>query len=284
VRGIGRYRALNPHVYPPQQLHLHAFATARVLRAAGAHNASGGAIQAVVHAVRCAQLAQVLRAVRTDSAFAGLATALHSFCRQYPTSKQLSIAPRHPSHNNSPPTGASSHATRPGSARRASQITNAYPSQQQQQYRRPQQQQQRQWPRNPAPQHHQQAAAPPALSRQQRVQQDGPNALPTGLSVTWLGTSSGNPTLFRNVSCTVVRMLNAMYLVDAGEGSVRQLLEAGMPLQQVERSDPGAGLVCAASAKMLAPPTAPRPNCLRTSSIVSMPVLKGQHVSGDVST
>lgn len=46
-------------------------------------------------------------------------------------------------------------------------------------------------------------------------------SLPTGLSVTWMGTSSGAPTTNRNVSGTLVRMPSATYLVDCGEGSHR---------------------------------------------------------------
>ena len=45
-----------------------------------------------------------------------------------------------------------------------------------------------------------------------------------GLAVTWLGTSSGAPTLKRNVSCIAVRLPSSTFLVDAGEGSCRQVL------------------------------------------------------------
>ncbi len=41
--------------------------------------------------------------------------------------------------------------------------------------------------------------------------------------MTWLGTSSGAPTLKRNVSCIAVRLPNTTFLVDAGEGSCRQV-------------------------------------------------------------
>lgn len=44
-----------------------------------------------------------------------------------------------------------------------------------------------------------------------------------GLAVTWLGTSSGAPTLLRNVSCIAVRLPHSTFLVDAGEGSCRQV-------------------------------------------------------------
>ena len=43
-----------------------------------------------------------------------------------------------------------------------------------------------------------------------------------GLAVTWLGTSSGAPTLKRNVSCIALRLPRASFLVDAGEGTCRQ--------------------------------------------------------------
>uniref|UniRef100_A0A7S3RAJ1 Metallo-beta-lactamase domain-containing protein n=1 Tax=Dunaliella tertiolecta TaxID=3047 RepID=A0A7S3RAJ1_DUNTE len=55
-----------------------------------------------------------------------------------------------------------------------------------------------------------------------RVQQENLQ-LKTGLAVTWLGTSSGTPTIDRNVSCTVVRTPNHTYLIDCGEGTHRQL-------------------------------------------------------------
>jgi len=47
---------------------------------------------------------------------------------------------------------------------------------------------------------------------------------PTGIDLTWLGTSSGSPTLTRNVSGCLVRTPGgAGFLIDCGEGSVRQL-------------------------------------------------------------
>lgn len=51
--------------------------------------------------------------------------------------------------------------------------------------------------------------------------------------MTWLGTSSGAPTLVRNVSCTLVRMPQRVFLVDCGEGTHRQLLQTGIDLNQV---------------------------------------------------
>lgn len=60
--------------------------------------------------------------------------------------------------------------------------------------------------------------------------------LPTGLAVTWLGTSSGTPTRDRNISCTLVRYQHAVYMVDVGEGSYRQFQMTGMNLQQVSSS------------------------------------------------
>jgi len=47
--------------------------------------------------------------------------------------------------------------------------------------------------------------------------------LPTGLAVTWLGTSSGNPTKDRNISCTLLRTPRSAFIVDCGEGSLAQL-------------------------------------------------------------
>ena len=48
-------------------------------------------------------------------------------------------------------------------------------------------------------------------------------AAKTGMAVTWLGTSSGAPTLKRNVSCISLRLPNSTFLVDSGEGSCRQV-------------------------------------------------------------
>ena len=52
-------------------------------------------------------------------------------------------------------------------------------------------------------------------------------AAPTGLAVTWLGTSSGAPTKSRNVSSVAVRGRRRAVLVDAGEGSAKQLADLG---------------------------------------------------------
>lgn len=49
------------------------------------------------------------------------------------------------------------------------------------------------------------------------------------LSVTWLGTSSGNPSLRRNVSCIALALGQSTYLVDCGEGTSRQVLRANIP-------------------------------------------------------
>ena len=54
-----------------------------------------------------------------------------------------------------------------------------------------------------------------------------------GLAVTWLGTSSGAPTLRRNVSCIALRLRRASFLVDAGEGTCRQVCEAPTPPSSV---------------------------------------------------
>ncbi|KAG1659228.1 hypothetical protein FOA52_008997 [Chlamydomonas sp. UWO 241] len=53
------------------------------------------------------------------------------------------------------------------------------------------------------------------------------------LSITWLGTSSGNPTIERNVSCTCVQVPGSVLIVDCGEGSHRQLQQAGIDPAQV---------------------------------------------------
>jgi hypothetical protein len=75
-------------------------------------------------------------------------------------------------------------------------------------------------------------------------------SLPTGLAVTWLGTSSGTPTRDRNISCTLVRLPGAMYMVDCGEGSHRQARCTGLRLEQVRLRGCGVGGVwwCFASA------------------------------------
>ena len=62
-----------------------------------------------------------------------------------------------------------------------------------------------------------------------------PTAHTPGLAVTWLGTSSGSPTPGRNVSCTLVRMPEAVYMVDCGEGTHRQLIPTQVNTSQIER-------------------------------------------------
>jgi hypothetical protein len=61
--------------------------------------------------------------------------------------------------------------------------------------------------------------------------------LPTGMAVTYLGSSSGAPTKDRNVSCTVLRLPEALYLVDCGEGSSRQVKLTGLQLEKVRPAD-----------------------------------------------
>jgi hypothetical protein len=58
--------------------------------------------------------------------------------------------------------------------------------------------------------------------------------LPTGLAVTWLGSSSGSPTRDRNVSCTALRLPGATYLVDVGEGSSRQIKATGVGVEEID--------------------------------------------------
>jgi len=50
--------------------------------------------------------------------------------------------------------------------------------------------------------------------------------LETGLAVTWLGTSSGSPTLSRNVSSILVRVPNKTFVFDAGEGTQMQIIRS----------------------------------------------------------
>jgi ribonuclease Z len=56
------------------------------------------------------------------------------------------------------------------------------------------------------------------------------------VSVTWLGTSSGNPTPRRNVSAIAVRFSEDLYLVDCGEGTRNQVrhLMTGLLCLQVQ--------------------------------------------------
>jgi ribonuclease Z len=86
--------------------------------------------------------------------------------------------------------------------------------------------------------------APAAAPRAPPPPPAGPLPPPWGVRVTWLGTSSGNPTQRRNVSCIALRLQppaparaaapppERLVLVDAGEGSRNQLREGGL--------DPGA--------------------------------------------
>ena len=50
--------------------------------------------------------------------------------------------------------------------------------------------------------------------------------LTTGMAVTWLGTSSGAPTPYRNVSSVLLRFPNKTFVFDAGEGTQIQLMKA----------------------------------------------------------
>ncbi|CAD7701722.1 unnamed protein product [Ostreobium quekettii] len=59
--------------------------------------------------------------------------------------------------------------------------------------------------------------------------------LPTGLSVTWLGTSSGAPTTTRNVSSIACRFHHATYLVDCGEGTQTQLIKSDIYPGHIKR-------------------------------------------------
>ncbi|KAK9833694.1 hypothetical protein WJX74_002985 [Apatococcus lobatus] len=56
----------------------------------------------------------------------------------------------------------------------------------------------------------------------------------TGMAVTWLGTSSGNPTIHRNVSCAVLRLPYSAFLVDCGEGTAKQILRAGLDAARIK--------------------------------------------------
>ena len=52
--------------------------------------------------------------------------------------------------------------------------------------------------------------------------------------MTWLGTSSGSPSVERNVSCTVVQTPTASFLVDCGEGTHRQLQQASIDPAKID--------------------------------------------------
>lgn len=84
------------------------------------------------------------------------------------------------------------------------------------------------------------------------------------IAVTWLGTSSGNPTPRRNVSCIAVQYDDDVYLVDAGEGSRNQvcacLLGAGPPgLCRACSLAPTCGAGCSRERHGAAAPQPPRP-------------------------
>lgn len=70
-----------------------------------------------------------------------------------------------------------------------------------------------------------QAAQEQQAPRAQQAQQQGTASAASGgpVSVTWLGTSSGNPTPRRNVSSIAVRFGDDFFLVDCGEGTCNQL-------------------------------------------------------------
>ena len=66
--------------------------------------------------------------------------------------------------------------------------------------------------------------APQGSSWRVQAQQERKAETSTGMSVTWLGSSSGAPTRQRNVSCIALDMGNSgVLIVDCGEGSKRQL-------------------------------------------------------------
>jgi hypothetical protein len=76
------------------------------------------------------------------------------------------------------------------------------------------------------------AAAPAAAAPQLQPQHRQPGApecdVPTGLSVQWLGTSSGAPTAQRNVSSILLLQRRRVLMVDCGEGTINQLATAGI--------------------------------------------------------
>ncbi|KAL3130568.1 hypothetical protein ABBQ38_008374 [Trebouxia sp. C0009 RCD-2024] len=72
---------------------------------------------------------------------------------------------------------------------------------------------------------------PPASTRQIAGQQpstarSSKRTPPPNMSVTWLGTSSGSPSMRRNVSSIALRHGPCTHLVDCGEGSSRQILRS----------------------------------------------------------
>ena len=67
-------------------------------------------------------------------------------------------------------------------------------------------------------------------SKQQNPATTQPNgrSAPPHMSITWLGTSSGNPSMRRNVSSIALRHGESTHLVDCGEGTSRQVLRFGI--------------------------------------------------------
>ena len=60
--------------------------------------------------------------------------------------------------------------------------------------------------------------------------------------VQWLGTSSGAPSNTRNISSILLRTGRSAYLVDAGEGTARQLMLANVDPADVKRCAARLGL------------------------------------------
>lgn len=86
---------------------------------------------------------------------------------------------------------------------------------------------------NRPPSSTQAAAVPmPSASNRQNPSQHSTPAQSSNLtqvphmSVTWLGTSSGSPSMRRNVSSIALCLGHCTYLVDCGEGSSRQVLRS----------------------------------------------------------
>ncbi|DBA90517.1 TPA: hypothetical protein ACH3X1_003776 [Trebouxia sp. C0004] len=72
------------------------------------------------------------------------------------------------------------------------------------------------------------AAAAPEGAHSGSSSRAGQSPAAPELSVTWLGTSSGSPSLRRNVSCIALTLGQSTYLVDCGEGTSRQILRANI--------------------------------------------------------
>ena len=77
------------------------------------------------------------------------------------------------------------------------------------------------------------AAAPAAAQAPAAAARAAGGAGVDAARITFLGTSSGNPTSRRNVSCIAVRLGSDVCLVDAGEGS-RNQVSAGQARRRVE--------------------------------------------------